>query len=376
MKVNFNFWMILIAFGLTALPITGQETNAQEKKIISLDDAQTTSDVDKWISNSIPKIYTDYRIDAQKVNLEGGDKILKIAQTDDDKKKGYRYKFNALTQLIKLDNEKKEYKDNLDKLKKELESNEKFIYILYDAQFQEFIDKTRLQSKGDFEKFKNDLKTWINKPLITHKEVISSGVRRVKSYANTVKDDADFFTKFIGELTDFVKSPENKLAENIKKEITEQIDSLTRITQGNTLNLYGKTIDNKEFNWDRLRGKYVIVKFTATWCGPCKREIPGLISAYEKYKDKGLEIVSVYVWEQGDDTDKIVETVKKSVEDEKISWLIVSEELTEKAGKPKQNEFYAIQGVPTILLIDKNGKIIDINIRGQRLQDKLEEIFK
>ncbi|MDR2170959.1 MAG: TlpA family protein disulfide reductase [Planctomycetaceae bacterium] len=387
MKVNFNFWTILIAFGLTALPITGQETNAQEKKIISLDDAKTVSEVENWISSSLEEIITQYRRGVQKaqeLQVEGGEKIIKIAQNDKDKKKGYKYKYDALSQLTRVGgDEGKKYKEELDNFIKELEANDKFSSIVNDTRFQESIGRTRLQNKTDFEKFKKELKTWLNKPTVTHNLVISSGLRRAKSYANTVKDDAEFFTKFVDELTDFIKSSENTLDDNTKKELTEQIDIFIQtskgnnvVSRGNDLQLYGKTIDNKDFNWESLRGKYVIVKFTATWCVPCKAEIPGLISAYEKYKDKGLEIISVYIWERGDDTNKIVEDVKKLAKEEKITWKIVSEELTAKAKKPKQGDFYAIRAVPTILLIDKNGKIIDANIQGQRLQDKLEEIFK
>jgi hypothetical protein len=70
-----------------------------------------------------------------------------------------------------------------------------------------------------------------------------------------------------------------------------------------------------------------------------------------------------------------VENVKKFVEDKKISWLIVSEALTEKAGQPKQGVFYTISGVPTMLLIDKEGKIIDTEAHCEALQKKLAELF-
>jgi thiol-disulfide isomerase/thioredoxin len=141
---------------------------------------------------------------------------------------------------------------------------------------------------------------------------------------------------------------------------------------GSPLDLYGKTLDDKDFDWASLRGKYVLVKFTATWCGPCKGEIPGMLDAYEKYHDKGLEIVSIYVWERGQNSEA---TVKQFVEKEKLPWIIVSESLTEKSGLQPQSKTFNIQGVPTMLLVDKEGKILTARARGGVLKKELEKLF-
>ena len=133
--------------------------------------------------------------------------------------------------------------------------------------------------------------------------------------------------------------------------------------------LYGKTLDNEDFDWESLRGKYVLVKFTATWCDPCKGTIPGLLEAYKKYHDKGLEIVSVYIWEEEPNA---VATVKRFVEQEKLPWVILSESLTAKAGQPPQGDAFGIQGIPTIALVDKEGKIIALH---DDYKQKLREAF-
>lgn len=143
---------------------------------------------------------------------------------------------------------------------------------------------------------------------------------------------------------------------------------------GSDLNLYGRTIDNQNFDWESLRGKFVLVKFTATWCGPCKGEVPGMLDAYKKYHSKGLEIVSVYIWERGADP---VKTVKQFVEEEKLPWIIISESLSVKAGQPPQGEAFGIEGVgvPTMLLVDKEGKVFAVNTRGTTLQRELQKLF-
>ena len=143
------------------------------------------------------------------------------------------------------------------------------------------------------------------------------------------------------------------------------------IIVGTDFNLYGKTLDDEDFDWESLREKYVLVKFTSTWCGPCKGEIPGMLEAYEKYHDKGLEIVSVYIWEHGDSVAK----VKKFVESEKLPWIIVSESLTAKSGAQSQGDTFGIKGVPTMLLVNKEGKVLVTDTRGERLKQELKKLF-
>ena len=144
---------------------------------------------------------------------------------------------------------------------------------------------------------------------------------------------------------------------------------------GEDFDLYGKTMQDKDFDWNSYRGKYVLVKFTATWCGPCKMELPGMLEAYEKYHDKGLEIVSVYIWEA--DGDEGNDKVKKFVQNEEIPWTIISEPLTKKAEQPSQSDTFAelIDGVPTMLIVDKEGKVFAIETRGETLQKILKKLF-
>jgi thiol-disulfide isomerase/thioredoxin len=142
--------------------------------------------------------------------------------------------------------------------------------------------------------------------------------------------------------------------------------------------LYGKTIDNEDFDWESLRGKYVLVKFTATWCPPCQGQIPGMLEAYEKYHGKGLEIVSIYIWQKEADP---VATVKNYVKEKRMPWIIISEALTERAGQPPQGEAFDIQGVPTMFLVNKEGKVLVdeedyvFPAQGENLQRALKKLF-
>ena len=252
------------------------------------------------------------------------------------------------------------------------EAVDEFEQTLQSFQFGQFYMKAleTVNSPESFDEFKVELKLWINRKTVN--------VHRIPALALLVAERNGIAAEqVINELIEFIQSPECSNPEYSDPSWADYFAINWRkfllTAFGSELKLYGRTLDDKNFDWESLRGKYVLVQFTATWCGPCHMEIPGMLEAYKKYHDKCFEIVSIYIWERGADP---VAAIKEHVEHSKLPWIIISETLTQRAGQPEYRESFAITGVPMMLLVDKTGKIIMTNARGEALQARLAEIFE
>lgn len=124
--------------------------------------------------------------------------------------------------------------------------------------------------------------------------------------------------------------------------------------------------DRKIISLSDFKGKYILLEFWASWCGPCRRENPNLLQAYNEYKEKGFEIFGVSA--------DVSETAwKKAIENDGLLWPQVCEL---KGAENSGANIYGVFEIPTNYLIDREGKIIAKNLRGNELRNKLKGLLQ
>ncbi|UYZ64018.1 AhpC/TSA family protein [Hymenobacter weizhouensis] len=204
------------------------------------------------------------------------------------------------------------------------------------------------------------------------------GLRQLRALVRRTPDDflAAYLTKnylsrqasqqpFVDSMTTVLAARQPALAET--QALTQRVRTAALTEKGGeeAPDFTLPTVAGQSFTLSSLRGKYVLVDFWASWCGPCRQENPRLRKLYGQYQSRGLEIVSVSV-------DSDAGKWQKAVTQDQLPWPQVSDL---KGWDSRPAQLYGVLAVPTTVLIDPNGRILSRNLRAEALEKRLAQLL-
>ena len=298
------------------------------------------------------------------------DALLNMEPTDGITEEANRKKINGLGLLMQLNPDDTA---RITVLKRELEKEKKYPDVIAQCDAYLYIQKIRKAflskrvTEKDFERVAEELKPLIREhpdsPYVSAAGLLLSAVSAYEGNNNL----DGFADKFRNEFVKTFRDSGNEKLVTLAKQI--EVDAQQNIVPGKRLSIAGMTVDGRPFDVKSLQGKVVLIDFWATWCGPCRGEVPGMKEAYGKYRSRGFEIVGISL-------DKDVSALKSYIASESIPWISVSDTLTASAGMPSLGEQYGVRGIPTMYLLDRQGRIISTAARGENLKRLLEQEFR
>ena len=182
-------------------------------------------------------------------------------------------------------------------------------------------------------------------------------------------------SEFESSLTDLLKKyPDNNVLQGLKQSYDQQLAQMAQQNHQDSASTWiGKQapdlalpdVNGHPVPLTSFRGKYLLVDFWASWCGPCRAENPNVVKAYNEFKGKNFAILGVSL-------DKEKGAWQEAVRSDNLDWSQVSDL---KFWSSKAVETFKFDGIPFNVLIDPQGKVIAESLRGDDLENKLKEVL-
>jgi peroxiredoxin len=211
---------------------------------------------------------------------------------------------------------------------------------------------------------------WYNNFLVRYIDTVASPVNALfaLSYAQDVSMDT--VKNLLANLTK--KFPGNSSVAQVVKQFEQYADAQNSQSQNSNITIGQEApdftlpdVDGKPVSLSSFRGKYVLVDFWASWCGPCRQENPNIVATYNQFKDKNFTILGVSL-----DQDK--KAWLKAINDDGLTWKQISDL---KFWNSEAATLYQVQAIPFNVLVDPQGKVIAKELRGSDLRNKLTEVL-